>query len=123
MMTIDLYNISMVSTTYNDKTVKVDITLPHSLIKQTDKTWGDVKRSTHIRRAIKNYLKHDTCDSTASSHTDQCIKGYTDAYNAFCRIGVKKYPNGYMGDGPGRCPVKVEACTGYMDEGKCLRVE
>jgi predicted ferric reductase len=23
----------------------------------------------------------DSCDSTASAHTDQCIKGHTDAYN------------------------------------------
>lgn len=34
MMTIDLYNISMVGITYIDKTVKVDVTLPSSLIKQ-----------------------------------------------------------------------------------------
>jgi hypothetical protein len=34
----------MVGTTYNDKTVKVGITLPRSLIKQTDETRGNVKR-------------------------------------------------------------------------------
>jgi metal-responsive CopG/Arc/MetJ family transcriptional regulator len=45
----------MMGTTYNDKTKKVGITLPNSLIKQTDKLRGDVKRS--IRRAIENYLK------------------------------------------------------------------
>jgi hypothetical protein len=50
--TIDLHNISMVGTTY-DKPVKVGITLPGSLIKQTDKTRGDVPRS----RAVENYLK------------------------------------------------------------------
>jgi metal-responsive CopG/Arc/MetJ family transcriptional regulator len=47
----------MASTTYNDKTEKVGITLPNSLIKETDKTRGDVKRGTYIRRAIENYLK------------------------------------------------------------------
>ena len=47
----------MMGTTYNDKTKKVGITLPNSLIKQTDKLRGDVKRSTYIRRAIENYLK------------------------------------------------------------------
>jgi hypothetical protein len=53
--TIDLYDISMVSTTH-DKTVKVGITLPGSLIKQTDKTRDDVPRSRYIRRAVENYL-------------------------------------------------------------------
>ena len=43
--------------TYNDKTEKVGITLPCSLIKQTDKLRGNVPRSTYIRRAIENYLK------------------------------------------------------------------
>ncbi|MGA9153252.1 MAG: hypothetical protein WBZ36_21955 [Candidatus Nitrosopolaris sp.] len=30
---------------------------------------------------IAFYQVDDSCDSTAPSHTDQCIKGYTDAYN------------------------------------------
>ncbi|MFZ0512604.1 MAG: ribbon-helix-helix domain-containing protein [Candidatus Nitrosopolaris sp.] len=47
----------MNSTTLNDKTEKVEITLPNSLVKQTDKMCGDVPRSTYIRRAIGNYLK------------------------------------------------------------------
>jgi metal-responsive CopG/Arc/MetJ family transcriptional regulator len=46
----------MSSTTYNDKTEKVGITLPSSLIKQTDKLRGDVKRSTYIRK-VEYYLK------------------------------------------------------------------
>ena len=46
----------MMGTTY-DKTVKVGITLPSSLIKQTDQTRGDVRRSRYIRRAIEYYLK------------------------------------------------------------------
>jgi metal-responsive CopG/Arc/MetJ family transcriptional regulator len=47
----------MVSTTHNDRTMKVGITLPNSLIKQTDKLRGDVPRSTYIRRAVEYYLK------------------------------------------------------------------
>ena len=47
----------MASTTYNDKTQKVGITLPNSLLKRTDKLRGDVKRSTYIRRAVEYYLK------------------------------------------------------------------
>jgi metal-responsive CopG/Arc/MetJ family transcriptional regulator len=47
----------MASTTYNDKTQKVGITLPNSLIKQTDEIPGDVPRSTYIRRAVEYYLK------------------------------------------------------------------
>jgi hypothetical protein len=52
-----IYNIRMNSTTYNDKTEKVGITLPNSLIKQTDKARRDIPRSTYIRRAIEYYLK------------------------------------------------------------------
>jgi metal-responsive CopG/Arc/MetJ family transcriptional regulator len=47
----------MASTTPNDKTEKVGITLPSSLIKQTDKIRGDVPRSTYIRKAVEYYLK------------------------------------------------------------------
>jgi metal-responsive CopG/Arc/MetJ family transcriptional regulator len=46
----------MNSTTYNDRTVKVGITLPNSLIKQTDRLRGDIPRSTYIRRAVEYYL-------------------------------------------------------------------
>jgi metal-responsive CopG/Arc/MetJ family transcriptional regulator len=47
----------MVSTTHNDKTEKVGITLPNSLIRQMDRLRGDIPRSTYIRKAIENYLK------------------------------------------------------------------
>ncbi|MGC1929676.1 MAG: hypothetical protein WA667_11925 [Candidatus Nitrosopolaris sp.] len=47
----------MASTTYNDKTQKVGITLPNSLINQTDSLRGDVPKSTYIRRAVEYYLK------------------------------------------------------------------
>jgi hypothetical protein len=52
-----IYYISMASTTYNDKTQKVGITLPNSLIKRTDELRGDIPRSTYIRRAVEYYLK------------------------------------------------------------------
>jgi metal-responsive CopG/Arc/MetJ family transcriptional regulator len=52
-----MQNMSMASTTYNDKTQKVGITLPNSLIEQTDRLRGDIPRSTYIRRAIEYYLK------------------------------------------------------------------
>jgi metal-responsive CopG/Arc/MetJ family transcriptional regulator len=47
----------MTRTTLDDKTEKVGITLPISLVKQTDKARGDIPRSTFIRRALQNYLK------------------------------------------------------------------
>ena len=47
----------MAGTTYNDKTQKVGITLPTSLLTQTDKLRGDVPRSTYIRRPVEYYLK------------------------------------------------------------------
>jgi len=40
-----------------DKTEKVGITLPISLLKQTDKVRRDIPRSTFIRRAVEQYLK------------------------------------------------------------------
>jgi metal-responsive CopG/Arc/MetJ family transcriptional regulator len=47
----------MASTTSNDRTQKVGITLPNTLIKQTDKIRGDIPRSTYIRKAVEYYLK------------------------------------------------------------------
>ena len=47
----------MVSITYNDRTVKVGITLPNLLIKQTDRLRGEIPRSTYIRKAIEYYFK------------------------------------------------------------------
>ena len=46
----------MESTTHADKTEKVGITLPISLVKQTDKARGDIPRSTFIRRAVEQYI-------------------------------------------------------------------
>jgi metal-responsive CopG/Arc/MetJ family transcriptional regulator len=47
------------STTVNkgDRTEKLGITLPVSLLKQIENKRGDIPRSTFIRRAIENYLK------------------------------------------------------------------
>jgi metal-responsive CopG/Arc/MetJ family transcriptional regulator len=42
----------------DNKSEKVGITLPISLVRQTDKTRGDIPRSTFIRKAVENYLKH-----------------------------------------------------------------
>ena len=44
-------------TTRDDKTEKVGITLPISLVKQTDKARGDIPRSTFIRRAVEQYIR------------------------------------------------------------------
>ena len=46
----------MKGTTAADRTEKVGITLPISLVKQVDKMRGDIP-STYIRRALQNYLK------------------------------------------------------------------
>jgi metal-responsive CopG/Arc/MetJ family transcriptional regulator len=47
------------STTVNkgDRTEKLGITLPISLLQKIENRRGDVPRSTFIRRAIENYLK------------------------------------------------------------------
>jgi len=47
----------MSGTTKADKTEKVGITLPITLVKQTDKERGDIPRSTFIRRAVEQYMK------------------------------------------------------------------
>jgi hypothetical protein len=47
----------MSSTTYNNKTKKVGITLPNSLIKQSDKLRGDIPISTYISRTVEYYLR------------------------------------------------------------------
>ncbi|MDQ6865240.1 MAG: hypothetical protein M3044_15620 [Thermoproteota archaeon] len=40
-----------------DKTDKIAITLPRSILQKIEKVRGDIPRSTYIRRAIQNYLK------------------------------------------------------------------
>jgi metal-responsive CopG/Arc/MetJ family transcriptional regulator len=47
----------MIGTTDVDRTEKLGITLPISLLKQIESKRGDIPRSTFIRRAIESYLK------------------------------------------------------------------
>jgi metal-responsive CopG/Arc/MetJ family transcriptional regulator len=47
----------MVSTTDTDRTEKLGITLPISLLRQIENKRGDIPRSTFIRRAVESYLK------------------------------------------------------------------
>ena len=47
----------MVSSTKIDRTEKLGITLPKSLLHKIDNKRGDVPRSTFIRRALENCLK------------------------------------------------------------------
>jgi metal-responsive CopG/Arc/MetJ family transcriptional regulator len=49
----------MVDVNKTDKTEKVGITLPISLVKLADKARGDVPRSTFIRRAIEQFLRKE----------------------------------------------------------------
>jgi len=48
----------MRSTTSLDRTEKVGITLPKSILQKLNKVRGDTPRSTYIRRAVESYLKH-----------------------------------------------------------------
>ncbi|MGC2425986.1 MAG: hypothetical protein WA421_03045 [Nitrososphaeraceae archaeon] len=48
-----------------DKTVKLGITLPKSIIQRIDKKRGDIPRSRYILRAIENYI-----GSSSSRDTD-----------------------------------------------------
>jgi metal-responsive CopG/Arc/MetJ family transcriptional regulator len=54
---LPLPGLSMVSTTNSDRTEKLGVTLPVSLLQKIDNKRGDVPRSTYIRRAVENYLK------------------------------------------------------------------
>ncbi len=49
----------MAGTNRIDKTEKVGITLPISLLEQTDKVRGDIPRSTFIRRALQQFLRKE----------------------------------------------------------------
>jgi metal-responsive CopG/Arc/MetJ family transcriptional regulator len=43
---------------YNkERTEKLGITLPISLLRKIDNTRGDIPRSKYIRRAVESYLK------------------------------------------------------------------
>ena len=54
------------STSAMDKTVKLGITLPKSIIQRIDKKRGDIPRSRYILRSIESYLG----SSSSSKETD-----------------------------------------------------
>jgi metal-responsive CopG/Arc/MetJ family transcriptional regulator len=58
------------STIAVDKTVKLGITLPKSIIQRIDKKRGDIPRSRYILRSIENYLS----SSSSSKDTDNRSK-------------------------------------------------
>jgi metal-responsive CopG/Arc/MetJ family transcriptional regulator len=47
----------MTGTTSVDKTEKVGITLPKSILQKIGKVRGDIPRSIFVRRAVETYLK------------------------------------------------------------------
>jgi metal-responsive CopG/Arc/MetJ family transcriptional regulator len=49
----------MVNPNKTDKTEKVGITLPISILKRMDNVRGDIPRSTFIRRAIEQFLRKE----------------------------------------------------------------
>jgi len=49
----------MVGTSKIDKTEKVGITLPSSLLRRMENVRGDIPRSTLIRRALEQYLRKE----------------------------------------------------------------
>jgi metal-responsive CopG/Arc/MetJ family transcriptional regulator len=49
----------MLGTAHSDKTEKVGITLPISILKRTDRARGDIPRSMFIRRAIEQFLRKE----------------------------------------------------------------
>jgi metal-responsive CopG/Arc/MetJ family transcriptional regulator len=49
----------MVGTSGLDKTEKVGITLPGSILKRVDKVRGDIPRSTFIKRAIEQLFRKE----------------------------------------------------------------
>ena len=50
---------SMTGTSKLDKTEKVGITLPKSILIRVDKVRGDIPRSTFIKRAIEQLLRKE----------------------------------------------------------------
>jgi metal-responsive CopG/Arc/MetJ family transcriptional regulator len=49
--------VSTTATITRDRTEKLGITLPISLLKHIDNKRGDIPRSKYIRRAVESYLK------------------------------------------------------------------
>jgi metal-responsive CopG/Arc/MetJ family transcriptional regulator len=49
--------VSTTATNKGDRTEKLGITLPVSLLQKIENKRGDIPRSTYIRRAVENYPK------------------------------------------------------------------
>ena len=58
-----------------DKTVKLGITLPKSIIQRIDKKRGDIPRSRYILRAIENYIGSSSSRGTQITVIKQPKKG------------------------------------------------
>ena len=56
------------STIAVDKTVKLGITLPKSIIQRIDKKRGDIPRSRYILRSIENYLSSSSSSSSKDTY-------------------------------------------------------
>ena len=44
------------TTSVDDRTAKLGITLPKSIVQKIDKQRGDIARSRYIRKAVEGYL-------------------------------------------------------------------
>jgi metal-responsive CopG/Arc/MetJ family transcriptional regulator len=62
------------STIAVDKTVKLGITLPKSIIQRIDKKRGDIPRSRYILRSIENYLSSSSSSSKDTDNRSKVVK-------------------------------------------------
>jgi hypothetical protein len=62
------------STIAMDKTVKLGITLPKSIILKIDKKRGDIPRSRYILRSIENYLSSSSSSSKDTDNRNKAAK-------------------------------------------------
>jgi hypothetical protein len=62
------------STIAMDKTVKLGITLPKSIILKIDKKRGDIPRSRYILRSIENYLSSGSSSSKDTDNRNKAAK-------------------------------------------------
>jgi hypothetical protein len=62
------------STIAMDKTVKLGITLPKSIILKIDKKRGDIPRSRYILRSIEKYLSSGSSSSKDTDNRNKAAK-------------------------------------------------
>jgi hypothetical protein len=62
------------STIAMDKTVKLGITLPKSIIQRIDKKRGDIPRSRYILRSIESYLGSSSSSSKETDNRSKAAK-------------------------------------------------